>query len=104
MTAATSKEDIKVGGSVLQQDWENNQPTPTEEKSIFDRKEEIDISLTRASNDIRYRVAKAIRSLLGAGNKAALLPEDFQKGPSAIKPVADAMRHAAALIDSLHEI
>lgn len=70
----------------------------------FERKDDLALALISASNDIRFRVAKAVRALMVASSKSAITREDRAGAPKSIKNLAEVLRNTAALVDSIHEL
>lgn len=68
------------------------------------RKEDVELALVGATEDIRFRVAKAVRGILAQASNSAFSKTDQSEGPTSIKTLADVLRNAATLVDSLHDL
>lgn len=79
-------------------------PVKDPQVELAERIKKIETTLVSRSEDARFRVAKAIRGLLGQGTRGAISPEERESGAKSIKLLADALRTVAALVDSLHEL
>lgn len=79
-------------------------PDSPKEKDILQRREDIELALVGATEDVRFRVAKAVRSLLSRASNSALSKSDLAPGPVSIKLLADVLRNAATLVDSIHDL
>lgn len=72
--------------------------------TVAERKEDISLTLTSATEDVRYRVANAVRSLMAFSAKAAIPNGDAVDAPKSVKILAEVLRNAATLVDSIHEL
>jgi hypothetical protein len=75
-----------------------------DEMTLPERIKFVDDMIVNRSNDARFRIARAVRNLLGQAKQATLSPAEIKSSAQAIGPLSEVLRNAGALLSSLHEV